>query len=73
ATLFQLFLLYRYQVATMDRRSFGVRGSEGQHFLRLSIATGEDDLREAIDRLAIASKDTEGFADYLESGGRLTL
>ncbi len=73
ATLFQLFLLYRYHVATMDRRSFGIRGSEGQHFLRISIATGEDDLREAIDRLATASKDTEGFADYLRSGGRLTL
>ncbi|MCJ7725188.1 MAG: aminotransferase class I/II-fold pyridoxal phosphate-dependent enzyme [Acidimicrobiia bacterium] len=73
ATLFQLFLLYRYQTATMDRRSFGIRGSEGQHFLRLSIATGEDDLREAMDRIATASKDAEGFGDYLRSGGRLTL
>jgi len=73
ATLFQLFLLYRYQTATMDRRSFGIRGSEGQHFLRLSIATGEDDLREAMDRIATASKDAEGFGDYMRSGGRLTL
>lgn len=73
ATLFQLFLLYRYQTATMDRRSFGIRGSEGQHFLRLSIATGEDDLREAMDRIATASTDAEGFGDYLRSGGRLTL
>jgi len=73
ATLFQLFLLYRYQTATMDRRSFGIRGSEGQHFLRISIATGEDDLREAVDRIATASRDTEGFGDYVRSGGRLTL
>jgi aspartate/methionine/tyrosine aminotransferase len=73
ATLFQLFLLYRYQTATMDRRSFGIRGSEGQHFLRLSIATGEDDLRDAIDRIGTASKDVEGFGDYVRSGGRLTL
>ena len=73
ATLFQLFLLYRYQTATMDRRSFGIRGSEGQHFLRLSIATAEEDLREAMERMALAAKDSEGFADYVQSGGRLTL
>jgi len=73
ATLFQLFLLYRYQTATMDRRSFCIRGSEGQHFLRLSIATGEDDLREAMDRIATAAQDAEGFGDYVRSGGRLSL
>jgi aspartate/methionine/tyrosine aminotransferase len=73
ATLFQLFLLYRYDVATMDRRSFGIRGSEGQHFLRISIATGEDDLREAVQRIAAAAADADGFEDYLASGGRLTL
>jgi aspartate/methionine/tyrosine aminotransferase len=73
STLFQLFLLYRYQTATMDRRSFGIRGSEGQHFLRLSIATEEDDLREAVDRIAEAAGDSAGFGDYLASGGRLTL
>lgn len=73
ATLFQLFLLYRYNVATMDRRSFGVRGSEGQHFLRISIATGEDDLREAVSRIEQASKDAVGFAGFVGSGERLTL
>ncbi|MCB2224024.1 MAG: aminotransferase class I/II-fold pyridoxal phosphate-dependent enzyme [Actinobacteria bacterium] len=73
ATLFQLFLLYRYRTATMDRRSFGIRGSEGQHFLRLSVATAEDELREAVERIAAASDDAEGFGDYVRSGGRLTL
>jgi aspartate aminotransferase len=73
STLFQLFLLYRYHTATMDRRSFGVRGSEGQHFLRISIATGEDDLREAVDRIATAADDVGGFEEYETSGGRLTL
>jgi len=73
STLFQLFLLYRYQTATMDRRSFGIRGSEGQHFLRLSIATGEGDLREAVGRIAAAAEDAAGFGDYLAAGGRLTL
>ena len=42
ATLFQLFLLHRYHVAAMDRRSFGALDSEGQHFIRLSIATGAE-------------------------------
>ena len=35
ATLLQMFLLWRHQVATMDRRSFGSLGSEGQHYLRI--------------------------------------
>jgi aspartate aminotransferase len=68
ATLFQMFLLFEYHVATMDRRSFGKIGAEGKHFLRLSIATGIDDLREAIERIARASNDRAGFATYLESG-----
>lgn len=71
ATLVALFLLYRYRVATMDRRSFGVRGSEGQHFLRLSIATGDDDLREALRRIEQAAADPPGFADFVRSGERL--
>jgi len=73
ATLFQLFLLHRYRVATMDRRSFGIRGSEGQHFLRISIATGDDDLRKAVDRIAEASQDVGGFRDFVRSGTRLML
>ncbi|HEX3071550.1 MAG TPA: aminotransferase class I/II-fold pyridoxal phosphate-dependent enzyme, partial [Thermoanaerobaculia bacterium] len=46
ATLFQRFLLSVYHVATVDRRSFGAIGSEGKHYLRISIATGLDDLNE---------------------------
>ena len=73
ATLFQLFLLHRYHVATMDRRSFGTLDSEGQHFLRLSIATGAADLAEAVTRLAAASADREGFLEFIRSGVLLTL
>lgn len=72
STLVALFLLYRYRVATMDRRSFGVRGSEGQHYLRLSVATGDDDLREALRRLEQAAGDATGFNDFVGSGERLT-
>jgi aspartate/methionine/tyrosine aminotransferase len=68
ATLFQMFLLFEYHVATMDRRSFGKIGADGKHFLRLSIATGIDDLREAVQRIAEASLDRAGFAAYVESG-----
>jgi len=73
ATLFQLFLLHRYQVATMDRRSFSVLGSEGQHFLRLSIANADEDLAEAVRRIGEASVDADGFHNFLHSGARLTL
>jgi aspartate aminotransferase len=65
STLFQMFLLRDYGVATLDRRSFGVIGSDGQHYLRVSIATGLDDLKEAVKRIELASKDRDGFARYI--------
>lgn len=73
STLFQLFLLHRYRVATMDRRSFSVLGSEGQHYLRLSTANSDEELVEAVRRIADASTDAAGFEDFLQSGVRLTL
>ncbi len=73
ATLFQLFLLYRYRVATMDRRSFGVLGSEGENYLRISIATGDEELSEAMARIATAAHDRAGFEAFVTSGRRLTL
>jgi aspartate aminotransferase len=73
ATLLQLFLLYKYRVATMDRRSFGVLGSDGENFLRISIATGDDDLAEAMGRVGEAVSDAAGFRDFVTSGRRLTL
>jgi aspartate/methionine/tyrosine aminotransferase len=66
SSLFQMFLLFRYHVAVMDRRSFGALGAEGRHFLRLSIATGIDDLREAVDRIARAAQDKDGFAEFMK-------
>jgi aspartate aminotransferase len=71
STLFQLFLLFRYHVATLDRRSFGKIGTEGMHYLRLSIATGIDDLRAAADRIAAAAGDRSGFADFVAEGRHL--
>jgi len=71
STLFQMFLLFRYHVATMDRKSFGRIGSEGKHYLRLSIATGLDDLKEALNRIRQASEDVEGFRAFVAEGKRL--
>jgi len=73
ATLFQLFLLHEYKVATMDRRSFSTLGSEGQHFLRLSTANADADLVESVRRIEAATKDPTGFERFVTSGVPLTL
>jgi hypothetical protein len=57
----------------MDRRSFNVLGSEGQHFLRISTANADDELAEAVARIGEASADADGFAAYVGSGAPLTL
>jgi aspartate aminotransferase len=67
STLFQLFALYRHGVATLDRRSFGIVGSEGRHYLRLSIAADMDKLKEGIKRIKTASRDSESFADFFNN------
>ncbi len=71
STLFQMFLLFKHHVATLDRKSFGQIGSEGKHFLRISIATGEEQLKEGLDRIANAARDKDGFQAFLEGGSRL--
>jgi aspartate/methionine/tyrosine aminotransferase len=50
-----------------------VIGSEGEHYLRLSIATGDDDLKEAVARIETAAADTSGFGEFVASRRRLTL
>jgi aspartate/methionine/tyrosine aminotransferase len=72
STLFQMFLLFRYHVATLDRKSFGQSGSEGKHFLRISIATGIDDLEEGVSRIEAASWDRDGFREFMASGDPLS-
>jgi aspartate/methionine/tyrosine aminotransferase len=71
STMVQMFLLYRYYIASVDRPSFGRIGTERLHFLRLSIATGIDDLREAVTRIGEAAHDPKGFKAFVEGGGRL--
>ena len=67
AGMLQMFLLYRYGVASMDRASFGRIGAEGQDCLRLSVANGMDDIRRGVARIAEAAEDPEGFAEFVES------
>jgi aspartate aminotransferase len=71
STLFQMFLLFAYQVATLDRKSFGRIGTEQMHYLRLSIATDMDSLKEGITRIGAAAQDTAGFRRFVEQGDRL--
>ena len=55
----------------MDRRSFGRIGSEGEHYLRLSIATALNDLKIALEQIRIAVNDEDGFQDFLRVGQHL--
>lgn len=73
SSLFQMFLLYHHGVATMDRRSFGSIGSEGQHFLRLSTATSMELLKEGIKRIQDAANDRKGFNAFIEKGAHFYL
>jgi len=66
STLFQMFLLFEYQVATMDRKSFGRIGAENFHYLRLSFATDTDSLKEGLRQLSIASQDKKGFGQFFK-------
>jgi len=72
STLVQMFLLFRYGVATLDRRAFGVIGSEGRHFLRISVATALDDLKEGMERIRAASQDRDGLGAFVREGRRLS-
>jgi aspartate aminotransferase len=69
STMFQMFALYNHHVAVMDRNSFGKIGAEGQHYLRLSIASELSVLEEGVTRLEQASKDRSGFERFVEERG----
>ena len=72
STLLQMFLLFEYQVATMDRKSFGRIGTENLHYLRISVATDKESLRQAVERMAAAFTDRKGFAQFFEAGEHLS-
>jgi aspartate/methionine/tyrosine aminotransferase len=71
STLFQLFLLFKHHVATLDRKSFGRIGSEGKNYLWMSIATSLEQLEIGMERIAAASRDVDGFRKYMREGMHL--
>ncbi len=71
STLFQLFLLFKHHVATLDRKSFGRIGSEGKHYLRLSIATSLQQLEIGMECLKRATRDADGFRRFMKAGQHL--
>jgi aspartate aminotransferase len=68
STLLQMFLLFVHGVATMDRKSFGRIGAEPFHYLRLSIATGTEDLKKGLARIAAGVADRDGFKKFFAAG-----
>ncbi len=65
STLFQMFLLWKHHVATMDRKSFGRIGTQGMHYLRLSIATSIEDLKTGMQRIEQAIDDESAFTAFI--------
>ncbi|MGZ5474486.1 MAG: pyridoxal phosphate-dependent aminotransferase [Thermoanaerobaculia bacterium] len=68
SSIFQMFLLFEHGVATLDRKSFGQIGTEGKHYLRISIATAMADLEEAVARIERAANDADGFRRFMAKG-----
>lgn len=66
STLFQMFALYAYRVAVLDRASFGKCGVVDEHYLRLSYAADMSQLEQGVARLAAASRDVSGFEKFIE-------
>jgi aspartate/methionine/tyrosine aminotransferase len=71
ATLLMRFLLYYHGVATVDRRSFGVLRSEGQHFVRISYATDMRSIEEGVARIRKGARDGDGFREFIEDAEAL--
>ena len=73
ANLFQMFSLYKHQVAVLDRNSFGQIGADGKHFLRLSIAAEQSVLEEGVRRIKAAAEDVSGLDKFLKKRPDLNL
>jgi aspartate/methionine/tyrosine aminotransferase len=71
ATLLSRFLLYYHGIATVDRRSFGVLQSEGQHFVRISYATDLASIEEGVARIRRGAGDGAGFRKFTEDAEAL--
>jgi aspartate/methionine/tyrosine aminotransferase len=71
ATLLMRFLLYYHGIATVDRRSFGVLRSDGQHFVRISYATDMKSIEEGVARIGKGAGDVDGFRKFTDDAEAL--
>ena len=71
--LFQMFVLYHHNIAVLDRQSFGKLGTEGQHYIRLSIASDLAVLEDGIDKLSDAVQDCSGIEQFFDTRPDLRL
>jgi aspartate aminotransferase len=67
STIFQMFLIYKYGVATLDGASFGNGGDDNQCYLRISIASKIEELKEGVRRIKSASVDMSGFKRFISA------
>ncbi len=64
SSMFQLFAIYHHGVATVDRASFGSLECEDEHYIRLSLASDLNTLKEGVERIANAVSDFEGWEKF---------
>jgi hypothetical protein len=65
--LFQLFLLYVQDVATLDGSSFDMHDCESPHYIRISTVSSLETLREGIRRIDAGTKDRAGFRKFADT------
>jgi hypothetical protein len=52
-------------------KSFGRIGAEPFHYLRLSVATGTEELKKGMEWIAAGAADREGFRRFFAAGEHL--
>lgn len=62
---FSVVRLYGHGVATLDRGAFGTINSEGQHFIRVSLASNLDTLEAGLRCLGAAARDEKGAQNFM--------
>jgi aspartate aminotransferase len=65
STIFQMFALYEHGVATLDRAAFGGVDCQGQHYLRISLASDIGTLEKGVERLDAAVNDQSGIQSFM--------
>jgi 23S rRNA A2030 N6-methylase RlmJ len=51
----------------LDGNSFGQGGDDNQYYLRISIASKIEELKEGVYRIDLAAKDVDGFQKFVSA------